>query len=389
MSDVEKLQRAILLNAEGEQHFAQGEVEAALELYQKALRVAPDFVTAWNNRGVAEASLRRFPEAVASLAVAASMVPDEPNVSDNSRMLLDLLKLPLPNGEGLQAWGASLNPLPPVLAGDDGSEIRDRLMLLGLAATQSGNGGVEPADSPQHVETEPESEVNLEFLERQKEFWNVTDEREARYGRIVTDGRINRMNHEEQDRVWEDSVEWSINHLFDGLTPRPEWTILDIGCGIGRMVKPLRERFARVDGVDIAETMIEMGNQYLSDASGHGRLLVNSGYDLKPLPANDYDLVYSTIVFQHIRSASVVRNYLRETLRVLKPGGVFRLQVHDTSNPKMGRFDEEADASVQYEFYGNAYEPRQLESLLREAGFVNVSSTHNSPWIWATARKVG
>ena len=48
----------------------------------------------------------------------------------------------------------------------------------------------------------------------------------------------------------------------------------------------------------------------------------------RDFPAEHFDFVYSYAVFQHIPSAEVVFSYLRETVRVLKPGGFARLQIN-------------------------------------------------------------
>jgi ubiquinone/menaquinone biosynthesis C-methylase UbiE len=188
-------------------------------------------------------------------------------------------------------------------------------------------------------------------------------------------------------QVWNESAGGSVAQLLSGIPHQPSWKVLEIGCGIGRLIKPLREMFAEVDGVDIADNMIRFGEQYLSDSKGKGRLAKNNGCDLAGFDDAGYDYVYSTIVFQHIRSLSVVQRYLREIFRVLKPGGFFRLQVHDTTEANFGAFDGEANPRLQYEMFGNAYTPDQLRVLLAEHGYDVQDVTHTTPWIWATARR--
>ena len=53
-----------------------------------------------------------------------------------------------------------------------------------------------------------------------------------------------------------------------------------------------------------------------------------SGADLAPFADESFDFVYSYAVFQHIPSLDVVMNYLREARRVLKPGGLLRVQIN-------------------------------------------------------------
>ncbi len=225
--------------------------------------------------------------------------------------------------------------------------------------------------------------VNEAFLASQREFWNVATLDEAMFGRVFTSAEITRMSPSERQTAWTQSAAASAAQVLSGVPHQPEWRVLEIGCGVGRVIKPLRERFARVDGVDISEKMIAYAQDYLA-GTGCGEVTVNTGADLAGLPSAAYDLVYSIIVFQHIRSVSVVRNYLRETWRVLKPGGYFRLQVYERSG-RQGQFDEEAQAGVQYGFNGNGYAPDELRALLEEGGFTVAGLETAGRWIWATA----
>lgn len=100
---------------------------------------------------------------------------------------------------------------------------------------------------------------------------------------------------------------------------------LDFGCGLGRLSQALASHFDEVHGVDIAPSMIRGAEQY----NAHGTRCV---YHLNPAPSlelfsNDtFDLVYSSLVLQHIEP-KYSANYIREFARVLAPSGaiVFRL----------------------------------------------------------------
>ena len=227
--------------------------------------------------------------------------------------------------------------------------------------------------------------INRSFLDKQREFWSAGSMYEAMFKKVFTDEKIERMTDEEKWESWNQSSLSSMNQILEDLPTRPEWKILEIGCGVGRVIKPLRERFTQVDGVDISEDMIRFGQQYLADSPGFGQLYLNNGYDLTALPDCEYNLVYSMIVFQHIRSVSIVRSYFREAMRVLKPGGYFRIQVHEWF-PDLGHYDEEASPDFQYSFAGTGYTESELAQLLRDTGFDNIQTQKRSPWIWATAQ---
>jgi len=229
--------------------------------------------------------------------------------------------------------------------------------------------------------------VNQGQLEKQREFWNVNSLEEAMFGRVLAYVGVKKLSPEEKQQTWQKSIQTWIPKILRDIPAKPDWKVLEIGCGVGRLIKHFRESFARVDGVDISEKMIEFAKQYLADGKQNGELYVNNGCDLQQLPDESYDFVYSTIVFQHIRSISIVKNYFSEIFRVLKPGGYFRIQVHDRSLASLGDFDEEGNADKQYYFSGNAYTEEQLKELLIEADFNVVSLESSKPWIWATVRR--
>lgn len=229
--------------------------------------------------------------------------------------------------------------------------------------------------------------VSSAYVEKQKEFWNASSLYEAMFERVYVDEAVRHLPFESKIASWNKSAKESMTAVLRGVPWENNWKVLEIGCGVGRIIKPMRDIFLQVDGIDIAEAMVAFAHQYLKEGKQNGTVVVNNGSDLHPLPDENYDLVFSMIVFQHIRAASVIASYLRETFRVLKPGGYFRLQVFDTSNPQRGKYNEEASGDVQYGLMGNGYTPEQLRGLLKENGFDVVDIQWTTPWIWATARR--
>jgi len=102
---------------------------------------------------------------------------------------------------------------------------------------------------------------------------------------------------------------------------------LEIGCGPGRLLRPMSRQFAEIHGVDVSDEMIRLATERLRDVP-HAHAHHNSGSDLRMFPDDRFDFVYSYAVFQHIPSREVVFQYLREARRVLKPGGVLRCQIN-------------------------------------------------------------
>jgi SAM-dependent methyltransferase len=109
--------------------------------------------------------------------------------------------------------------------------------------------------------------------------------------------------------------------------PSSSRSALEIGCGPGRLMRPMSRHFGEIHGIDVSDEMIAQARRKLSDipwAHAHHA----GGSDLAQFPSDHFDFIYSYAVFQHIPSAEVVFSYLRETIRVLKPGGFARLQIN-------------------------------------------------------------
>jgi ubiquinone/menaquinone biosynthesis C-methylase UbiE len=109
------------------------------------------------------------------------------------------------------------------------------------------------------------------------------------------------------------------------LEERGNWRALEIGCGPGRLMRPMSRHFVEIHGVDISDEMIGLAREKLNDIP-HAYPHVNSGASLAQFENESFDFVYSYAVFQRIPSREVVLQYLREMQRVLRTGGLARLQ---------------------------------------------------------------
>ncbi len=105
-------------------------------------------------------------------------------------------------------------------------------------------------------------------------------------------------------------------------------TALDFGCGVGRLSRALATRFDSVIGVDISPRMIELAKEH--NPGSRFQFVINQSTDLKFVPNESVDLVYSSIVLQHIPPPAV-KKYVCELYRVLRPGGVMSIHMPNTS----------------------------------------------------------
>lgn len=112
-----------------------------------------------------------------------------------------------------------------------------------------------------------------------------------------------------------------------GTNPRAR-RALEIGCGPGRLMKPLSRQFGEIHGVDVSDEMIAIATNRLRSIA-HAHPHVGSGADLRQFADDSVDFLYSYAVFQHIPSKDVVFSYLADAARVLKPGGLMRFQANN------------------------------------------------------------
>ncbi len=111
-------------------------------------------------------------------------------------------------------------------------------------------------------------------------------------------------------------------------------TMLELGCGAGRMTKAFAERFGHVVALDISTEMLARAKALLPDAQNITWTLGN-GADLSGIPDESVDFAFSYIVLQHMPTRELTLTYIREMLRVLKEGGVFLFQFNGLRRPSM------------------------------------------------------
>lgn len=99
-----------------------------------------------------------------------------------------------------------------------------------------------------------------------------------------------------------------------------ELSMLEIGCGVGRMTQYFAKIFGQVTAVDVAPEMIRRANQFWSHLE-NVRFIEGSGSDLGQVASNSMDFVFSFYVLNHVVDPNIVLSYVREAGRVLKTGG--------------------------------------------------------------------
>jgi SAM-dependent methyltransferase len=102
--------------------------------------------------------------------------------------------------------------------------------------------------------------------------------------------------------------------------PKRREQALDFGCGVGRLTRALGNHFQHAVGLDISAEMIRLGREL--NEGRNCQFDVNVRPDLAALETEAFDFVYTTLVLQHLPRKELIRSYLGEFLRVLRPEGL-------------------------------------------------------------------
>jgi SAM-dependent methyltransferase len=151
---------------------------------------------------------------------------------------------------------------------------------------------------------------------------------------------------------------------------------LEIGCGPGRLMKPLSRHFSEIHGVDVSDEMIRLARERLRDIP-HAHAHATNGASLAQFADGSFDFVYSYAVFQHIPSRDVVLEYMNEISRVLKPGGIFR-----------GQFNGLPHSGAPDTWSGVTFSGEDIRAFTREKGLQLLALEDvQTQYMWTTWRR--
>ena len=105
----------------------------------------------------------------------------------------------------------------------------------------------------------------------------------------------------------------------------PNRTLLEIGCGVGRMSAALAKRFGRVIGVDVASTLIDEAKR--RNQCDNVSFETCDGVHLRPSNASGCDTVFSYEVLYYLNRQTLT-TYFIDTFVLLRSGGEFVFQLN-------------------------------------------------------------
>ena len=206
----------------------------------------------------------------------------------------------------------------------------------------------------------------MDIVQKMKRDWNRRASHHAKFWIATEDWQT--------DDAFADSGRETAERIrrLIGANWQPGWRALEIGCGIGRVMRALAPYVAEIHGVDVSADMIRQSHEWLAGVA-HARTHENSGVDLALFDAAYFDFVYAYVAFQHM-PRPVFAAYLRDARRVLRPGGLIAFQIY-LAGP--GFVDPEFDDTLTVRLYAR----EELGRALAASGFTSLDEVceHQTP----------
>lgn len=187
-------------------------------------------------------------------------------------------------------------------------------------------------------------------------------------------------NSDAYHQLSEPQLRWG-NRVLSWLHLRGNETVLDAGCGTGRVTAELLNLLPRgqVVASDISENMLRTAREYLLPRFENQVAFVAADSQFLPFD-QAFDGVFSTASFHWVRNHD---RLFRSVFRVLKPGGWLCAQCggHGNIAKLLARARELVAAEPKFAKYLGAYEDpwefattEKATERLRRAGFVEVET---------------
>lgn len=206
----------------------------------------------------------------------------------------------------------------------------------------------------------------MDIVQKMKRDWNRRASHHAKFWIATEDWQ--------SDDAFADSGRETAERIrrLIGANWQPGWRALEIGCGIGRVMRALAPFVAEIHGVDVSADMIRQSHAWLAGVA-HAQTHENSGIDLALFDDAYFDFVYTYVAFQHM-PRPVFAAYLRDARRVLRPDGLVAFQIY-LAGP--GFLDPEFDDTLTVRLYAR----EELVRALATSGFTSLDEVceHRTP----------
>jgi len=206
----------------------------------------------------------------------------------------------------------------------------------------------------------------------QKQLWEQLAHKNSRYyinsdkGKGITEEEFLKSGWDDfMAHVWKDNTLTGSFRFKDSV-------IVDIGCGTGRILRFMADYFKKVIGVDISSEMIKQAKERMQTCSNYE--LYETDGETIPLSGDSVDIVFSYLVFQHMKTREMVEKNFFEAYRVLKKDGVFKVRLRTDEIQNMENW-----------WAGVNYTEPQIKELSIRCGFTVIKLEYVKDygvWVW-------
>jgi cyclopropane fatty-acyl-phospholipid synthase-like methyltransferase len=172
-----------------------------------------------------------------------------------------------------------------------------------------------------------------------RDFWHQPSLQDAMHKRVLTNCSTDGIKDPlEQKKNWNEDTTY--NQIYEDiklLNLNNNDTILDFGCGVGRISKQLLKMNFNVMAVDVSPSMLEYAKEYIGiNNIDNISFVLTDGFGCGDVAFLSCDAAISYITFQHMTSLEMVESNMKDINRILKIGGKIIIQhyIGGPSDPK-------------------------------------------------------
>jgi ubiquinone/menaquinone biosynthesis C-methylase UbiE len=162
--------------------------------------------------------------------------------------------------------------------------------------------------------------------------------------------------------------------------------VLDVGCGIGRVMKFIAPHCKAIVGVDTSSLILRRAKRELTNFK-NCHFYRDDFKRFNIFPDNSFGLIYSFYTLQHMEKEDAYM-CLRRMQSLLKPKGILYLQLPDfTADHYFSLFEEYALLGSKYGARVRAYTKPEIEKLFEGAGIRLQEYTKENENLFVTGTK--
>jgi ubiquinone/menaquinone biosynthesis C-methylase UbiE len=175
---------------------------------------------------------------------------------------------------------------------------------------------------------------------------------------------LNRFDNVAQD--WESKpsrvliAKSSVDNIIETIDLKPDFRILDYGCGTGLIGFGLSNETNTVIGMDYSIGMVEKFNSKAKELGFTNISAIQHNINEQELPQNEFDLIAISMTLHHIKDTEM---FIKKAKSSLKNGG--HLCINDLVKEDGTFHDEHKNEGVEH--FG--YDKEELCNLIKNNGF--------------------